>query len=351
MAKRGLEFGSIKPVLLDVEEWSLCIGAGTSVPLLPDWYTLVERMIDKYCDPKDKISIETYKKMGFSADAMIQAVRNHIGGTDEEFAKKLSEEVYAPIKSKLTNEEWKSFAKIHESIGNVSVTKADWERFEKIKDKLLNNTSANMLAEPIIKAMNKGVEPKSILTFNGEAIFLALLKYYYHKECCGKCTEKARFDRIVNGLNVSHSSRIPYVHCHGILPINGTKIKKGYKADTKLVFTEERYLKIANSPMSWQALQFIENCMNSKMVFVGVSLTDANMRRWLGWIHGNKMDEFAENGIHCKDSTEHFWIRKRPGTDLEKKWIEESVAHLGVRLVWIDDYNQIGEVLKKMLGL
>lgn len=349
MAKRGLEFGSINPVLLSEDSWSLCIGAGTSLPLLPDWYTLVERMIDKYCDPKDKISIDTYKKMGFTADAMIQAVRNHIGGTDEDFAQKLSEEVYAPIKNKLTRDEWKSFVKIHDSFDLNTFKNEDWKTFERIKDKLFINTSANLLAEPIVMAINKEIGPKSILSFNGEAIFLALLKYYYKESCSG--SKKLKFDRIVNGMHRIHSSRIPYVHCHGILPINGAKTKKGYKADTKLVFTEERYLKIANSPMSWQALQFIENCMNSKMVFVGVSLTDANMRRWLGWIHGNKMEEFAENEIHCKDSTEHFWIRKRPGTDIEKKWIEESVAHLGVRLIWIDDYNQIGEVFKKMLGL
>lgn len=350
MAKRGLEFGSINPVLLNEDSWSLCIGAGTSAPLLPDWYTLVERMIDKYCDSKDKISIDTYKKMGFSADAMMQAVRNRIGGTDECFAQKLSEEVYAPIKTELTKEEWKTFVKIHENFEPKFFTKTEWNTFEKIKDRLFNNTSANLLAEPIIMAINKEIGPKSVLSFNGEAIFLALLKYYYYKESCNGAG-KLKFDRIVNGMRRTHSSRIPYVHCHGILPINGAKTKKGYKADTKLVFTEERYLKIANSPISWQALQFIENCMNSKMVFVGVSLTDANMRRWLGWIHGNKMEEFAENEIHCKESTEHFWIRKRPGTDIEKKWVEESVAHLGVRLIWIDDYNQTGEVLKKMLGL
>lgn len=53
----------------------------------------------------------------------------------------------------------------------------------------------------------------------------------------------------------------------------------------------------------------------------------------------------------CKDPTEHFWINKKPKTDVEKVWMEESVAHLGVRLVWIDEWNQVGEVLRKMLGL
>ena len=103
--------------------------------------------------------------------------------------------------------------------------------------------------------------------------------------------------------------------------------------------------------MSWQAINFIDNCMYSKMVFVGVSLSDANMRRWLSWIHSNKMEEFRINGFTCKDPTEHFWINKKPKTDVEKVWMEESVAHLGVRLVWIDEWNQVGEVLRKMLGL
>lgn len=351
MAKKGLEYKSIQPVLKDVEEWSLCIGAGTSSPLIPDWYSLVDTMISKYCEEKDRIPIDTYKEMGFGADAMIQAVRNHIGGTDEEFAKKLSNEVYLPIKSALSKDEWNTFTKVHESVGFTGISKENWEQFGKIKDKLFSDTSANLLAKPVAHAIHQGIEPKSILTFNGEAIFLSLLKYYYCLESGNVYTDKSKFDRIVNGINATHSSRIPYVHCHGILPISGMKVRKGNKADEKLVFTEERYLKLANSPMSWQALQFIENCMNSKMVFVGVSLTDANMRRWLGWIHSNKMAEFAENGIACKDSTEHFWIKKKPRTGTEKIWIEESVAHLGVRLIWIDEYSQTGAVLEKMLGL
>ena len=109
-------------------------------------------------------------------------------------------------------------------------------------------------------------------------------------------------------------------------------------------------MQLANSPISWQAINFIENCMQRKVVFVGVSLSDANMRRWLGWIHSNKMEEFSVNGLKCKDATEHFWINKKPKTDVEKTWMEESVAHLGVRLVWIDEWNQVGDVLGKMLG-
>ena len=351
MAKKGLDISTIQTVLRDVKDssgWSLCIGAGTSMPVLPDWFSLVENLINKNCDSKDIIDIEIYKKMGFSADAMIQAVRNRLDIDDNKFIQILSEEVYAPIKDNVDLKEWKSFIKIHEASTLAGINEKEWKNFKKIIDKVLNSTSANLLAEVVAESISSEVGPKAILTFNGEAIFLSLLNYYYWMK---RTDNKNKFDRIVNGITNRHISRIPYIHCHGVLPINGAKERKGYNANDKLVFLEESYLQLANSPMSWQAINFIENCMQSKMVFVGVSLSDANMRRWLGWIHSNKMEEFRINGFDCKDATEHFWINKKPKTDVEKTWMEESVAHLGVRLVWIDEWNQVGEVLEKMLGL
>ena len=52
MAKKGLDIKTIQPVLRDVTKrngWSLCVGAGTSVPALADWYTLVELLIKNNC--------------------------------------------------------------------------------------------------------------------------------------------------------------------------------------------------------------------------------------------------------------------------------------------------------------
>ena len=342
MAKKGLEISTIQTVLKDVQNslgWSLCVGAGTSVPILPDWFSLVERLINHNCSSKDKIDINVYKGMGFSADAMIQAVKNRLHVNDDKFIHMLSEEVYAPIKNKVSLTEWKSFIKVHEVFTLAGITDKEWRDFEKIKDSLLIDTSANLLAEVVVDAINHEQAPKAILTFNGEAIFLALLNYYYW---INRIDNKNKFNRIVNGISCKYVNRIPYIHCHGVLPINDAKQRKGRNANEKLVFSEESYLHLANSPMSWQAINFIENCMQSKMVFVGVSLSDSNMRRWLSWIHNNKMQELKSNGIADIESTEHFWINKKPKSEVEKVWMEESVAHLGVRLVWIDEWSQVG---------
>lgn len=351
MAKRGLDVSTIQPVLKDVQGnlgWSLCIGAGTSIPILPDWFSLVDELIKENCPPEDIINIEEYKKMGFSADAMIQAVKNKLDLSDDDFIKKLSEIVYAPIKENISKEEWKAFVEVHEAVSLAGIADSQWKSFGNIKDSLLKNTSANLLAEVITDAMKQDLKPKAILTFNGEAVFLALLNYYCWM---GRTENSNKFDRIINGISYKNINRIPYIHCHGVLPIDGAKKRRGRNASEKLVFSEDSYLQLANSPMSWQGINFIENCMQSKMVFVGVSLSDSNMRRWLSWIHNNKIEEFRNNGIDYGESTEHFWINKKPKTEVERIWMEESVAHLGVRLVWIDEWNQVGEALRKMLNI
>ena len=115
MAKKGLDIKTIQPVLRDVTKrngWSLCVGAGTSVPALADWYTLVELLIKNNCSKNEIIDIDVYRKMDFSPEAMIQAVQNHMHLSDKEFIRLLSDEIYRPIRTALTAQEWDTFVKI-----------------------------------------------------------------------------------------------------------------------------------------------------------------------------------------------------------------------------------------------
>ena len=63
--------------------------------------------------------------MGFTPDAMIQAVKNHLKIDDDSFLKLLSDEVFSPIKMKLNDDEWKTFIKMHESCNISGITKND----------------------------------------------------------------------------------------------------------------------------------------------------------------------------------------------------------------------------------
>ena len=213
MAKKGLDISSMQAVLKDVKEtwgWSLCIGAGASIPASPNWISLVEKLIDNHCESDERIDIETFKTVGLSTDAMIQAVRNKLKVTDEEFVHLLSQEVYAPIKEVSTDDEWKAFIRIHETNNLSGIKTEEWNCFKKVIDKLLINTSANQIAQVINEANLKGYSPKSILTFNGEAILLALLNYYYWMS--KRKDNKNRYDRITNGMIIRHVNRIPFIH-------------------------------------------------------------------------------------------------------------------------------------------
>lgn len=122
MAKKGFTLSTLPPIFADKNiRWGLCIGAGTSLPILPDWYSLINNLIKKNCDTADQIEIRVYKSMGFSADSMMQAVLNKLKKTDEEFSLLLSDELYAPIKNSITKEEWKAFTKVHNCIGLANI--------------------------------------------------------------------------------------------------------------------------------------------------------------------------------------------------------------------------------------
>ena len=86
------------------------------------------------------------------------------------------------------------------------------------------------------------------------------------------------------------------------------------------------------------------------MVFVGVSFTDPNLRRWLGSVHAERAAELKIMGNE-NPSYEHYWLTRDPGDESIRRWTESLVRHLGVRVVWMPEYDQVGRYLSRMLSL
>ena len=80
-------------------------------------------------------------------------------------------------------------------------------------------------------------------------------------------------------------------------------------------------------------------------------MTDPNMRRWLAWVQRNRLSELKQVFGTNVDTTQHFWLTKQPASEKEALWIESAVAHLGVRIVWLEEWGQVGRVLSTMLDL
>ena len=162
---------------------------------------------------------------------------------------------------------------------------------------------------------------------------------------------KSVLDFINRSISYHNKRRIRYIFNHGVLAVPGGEKDSYASATDKLVFREGEYLNLANNAFSWQSSEFMSIASVRPIVFVGVSLSDANMRRWLTWIQTNRANEIQMTNGTPRTSTRHFWITKKPLSLELTTWIEACVCRLGVRIVWIDKWEDIGLTLAKMLGI
>lgn len=355
MIKKGFNVENVPRVIRpakDTPGWSLCIGAGTSVPIFPDWYTLAKELAQKIT-PELQFNIYTLKAAGFSPDAMIQMVKNQTDMSDVDFATHMSDVLYSRLKAQVAPEDWDNFADVLSSdfITGCSIEK--WKVFSKYRETILKNTTATQIAKVLFEAIEKGCAPQEILSFNAEPILLIILNSLLiskERDFVRQTIPKKVFSKVISSVSNQDKQRIPYIFCHGLLPV-GQKHRKFSTSVDKLCFLEEEYLQIANNSFSWQATTFLNACMCQHVVFIGTSLTDPNMRRWLSWVYTNRLNEMKENGLCVNKSTQHYWINKIPDDASAIPWIESAVAHLGIRLIWIKDWSQCSLALRKLLGL
>lgn len=348
MAKQGFTTNSAPNILSQVsskEGWYLCIGAGTSRPLFPDWHTLFIRLMEQDSSIKtDSESLAKKLLQSYSADSLIAAAFNKLNLTSED----LSEALYKDIMSVFEIEEWREFAQILGDSTPSAWTEEHWQKFISKIESNWSEMTCVQIAKVIAKTLGTIKQPKGILSFNAEPMLYALLNCYGHRL---QSNNRRPFDIVLRSTSSRASDRIPYIFVHGLLPIPRVEKRRNrFVSGDKLVFSETEYLNLSNSNYSWQSTQFVSAASNNRIVFIGVSMSDPNMRKWLSWIHSMRLKEIAHHGVKKTDSTQHYWINKKPTDADESRWIESSVAHLGIRMIWIDEWCDVEKVLTKMVS-
>lgn len=342
MAKEGLNLNKISQLVEPETNWALCIGAGCSLPIFPNWKELSISLAKRYS--LDMKMSEKYRDY-LSPDLLIQSTFERANRPDE-FANVLAEILYENLFDGLATKEKQLVTKCLTS--KFPLKGLDWKQYVKIITDKGSSSSLSMgeyIADSILQSNRP---PMSILSFNAEVLLPSLINAFAN-------IKYKRYGTIIDymcePISVNYQKRVPYYFCHGLVsvPYSSTKAKKAFNAEDKLVFSENEYLQLANSAYSWQVSSFMNTLMNSKVFFVGLSFTDPNLRRWLSWLHKSRVDAIARVDKTAQESTSHYWIEKKPVDASEVSWIEASVAHLGIRMIWIDDYSQIVEVLKKAI--
>jgi len=334
--------------------WALCIGAGTSLPIFPSWKLLVTKLVARV-DEANASSIAEELLRVYSPDSVLQAVHAMLAMSEQEYTKILSEALYSFVDTQLDPAERLLFRNVLAQSGAACVSSTLWAEFAKLRERHLAQTTACQLARVIATVISTESQPSEILSFNAEPLLYALIESYCYEKFREKHLEpsdnpKRLLDFVTGSISSYKKGRIQYVFNHGTLPPPEAKASRRIASTDKLVFREGEYLNLANTAFSWQSATFLEVCLRRPTVFVGVSLSDPNMRRWLAWIQMNRSREVEMSGGIPRISTRHFWINKRPERDYMARWIEACVYHLGVRIIWIDRWDDVGATLSSMLG-
>ncbi|SFB31125.1 SIR2-like domain-containing protein [Flavobacterium swingsii] len=165
--------------------------------------------------------------------------------------------------------------------------------------------------------------------------------------------EKLTKDKIDHKSIFSEGERfkdveIPIYHPHGFLPR-----RKVLNNKNEIVFSEDAYHSQFIDAFSWGNLVQLNHLNNSTCLFIGISLTDPNMRRLLDV-------SIRKNG---KAEKNHYIIKKRykieelyPENEkikiVDKKVIpvlesieEQDANNLGFNVIWINDFKEIPQIL------
>lgn len=138
-------------------------------------------------------------------------------------------------------------------------------------------------------------------------------------------------------------NELPIYHVHGYLPRNSP-----IPAGSELIFSEDAYHSHFIDPFSWANLIQLNKLTQNVCFFIGVSLTDPNMRRLLDVAWRKNPDKKIQHYIikKVKRSTEGG-----DQLDAVSRLLREQDANaLGLNVIWINHYNELPELISNIAG-
>jgi hypothetical protein len=122
--------------------------------------------------------------------------------------------------------------------------------------------------------------------------------------------------RMSRGAN--DAAPIPVYHVHGFLPRDG-KLRPWRDAPDTLVFADAEYWASVASPLTFANRVMAQALHDSTCIFIGLSMTDMNLMRWLGTRYNAIRDDvLAQHAAQESNGGEarvrdallrHFWVR------------------------------------------
>lgn len=340
--------------------WSLCVGAGISIGLLPSWAELSRRVLIRALsvDLKEDSFSNLVRSLGWSFDAWIQTALNGFearGGTPLEFAPLVEEALYAPL---LENARKRNLERQVVAALNTPhlLSREEFANIYRFFEDAYPQASVLPIAEVLNKGRIAGVLPHAVMTFNYDTLLetlVRMLEIREYAERIGKHYHPETTYRRVTGPLLKGSRRIPFIYLHGcVTPKTPRKLSRSpHDSREKLVGPESSYAQLVGSPANWPQTTFLSFAINGSLAIIGHSMSDPNLRRWLGWAAELRNREISSRSGQSVKSLPHVWLTRRPSEPQHQVVLEKSLVHLGVRIAWIENWSEVGPALAHLLSL
>jgi hypothetical protein len=320
---------------------------------MPDWkqltYEILKETIDSKLSNKDFDTLT--QNLGWSLDSILQAALNFVkesGGSVDSFNELIQQKLYLNIIANAKrfglDEKLQKF--ISDPFHRNSADVLDIYNFFVGE---YRNTSLFQIAQFLIESKNKGYPPKAILTFNADVLLHSLLTLLQLKESydiTGKTNTASFSYKAIHHIIESDANRVPIFHVHGsIVPFLGKR-----DARQNLVFQETSYHEVSGSTHSWQQILFQNYALRGRLIFIGLSMSDPNIRRWLAHTNSVLDRDILNISRKSTNSYRHIWMTPKSNTDTERTIKKLGLSHLGVKVGELDDWTRIHAGLTNLIS-
>jgi hypothetical protein len=224
-----------------------------------------------------------------------------------------------------------------------------------------------LIADDDKTGLRRNPQIHAVLTVNADN----LLELYCEAKTNGK-----RVITMVDRASVGdHPDQTPVYHLHGTLDARGENVFRCAPPTVRqnelqeindellpnMVFRESEYYETIANPASFinHTPQSLFRRLNA--LFIGTSLDDLNMRRWLHdsftervrhrakFLREFYWKQYAEARYEAMlESRRHFWLRPETQNESDnkiwrvpKKHVESVMNNLGIQIVWCTDYEDM----------
>ena len=293
------------------EELALFVGAGISKDAgIPQWNELLNALLSKMI--ASRIKDKDSRILPEYLDSIIELAHQNQENTP------ITQMRY--IKGAFSPDEYNKL--VHEVL---------YSRKPRANTELLNTIAA------ICTPRRNHIGVQGVITYN----FDDLLE---------RCLQKSKIQTNVLSCedDISTPDKLSIFHVHGYMP---------YKVDedspnTDLIFSEEDYHKVYRDAYCWSNLAQLNYLREHTCLFIGCPLTDPNLRRLLDVARRNnekprhfaflRRNNVANNGKVDQKALELY-------KDIDASLRERYYAALGLNIIWIDNFDEIPQILRSLL--